>query len=154
MKKLSHVEKTAAEKFASAMKIAETYDVTTQADSLVLYSVSFLNSQKNKNAALDFIEKNPGKVLVEDTICGKKLIEEGLMTLDCGLERKEVDEIWKTAMKRVIAAASGGVWIFADNADIRGRLLDVGIKAIIENPDIETINGIDKDEYAVDVISW
>lgn len=140
------------EDFDLAKQIAKNGNVQVPKNGLVLYSISFLNVQKNKQKAYDYVKENPGKILAEDTLCGrelKKLMAKGTIA-DAGFW----EEQWKTALLRVIAAAAGDVTIFADNADIRGKLLDIGIKAILANDEILTINKIDKFDFVTEKIDW
>ena len=130
-----------------ALEIANNFDVSTLKDGAVVYSVSFMPSEKNKELAFDFLKKNTCAKMLDDTPCGKALIELGLngkVNDVC----EEITNIWKIASKRYIACASGNINAFVDNADERSTFYSTELNEIINNPNIFTINGIDKFLFA------
>ena len=54
-----------SELYHQALEAAQTCDVSTPPDSLVLYSVSFLPTKENKEQALRFINNNPDKMMID-----------------------------------------------------------------------------------------
>lgn len=133
-----------------ALRIAETADVGSSADTVVLYSVSFLPSKENKHRALAYLNEHPDAIMIDDTDCGKQLaalgIDDSRFTSEA--DRKKVAEIWKVASARFIAAASGNITAFVDNADPRSVFRSLELPAILRNPALKLINGIDKFAFA------
>lgn len=138
--------------FLEAVNIAQTYDVSSPMNSVVLYSVSFLPTKQNKFNALDYIKNNKYKMLIDDTICGKKLIELGLDDGTSGLPDNEVREVWQVASKRFIMEAKGEVRAFVNGADPRSVFISVELPLLLQNPNITTINDIGKIEFSKNVI--
>ena len=130
-----------------ARKIAETEDVSTPANSVVLYSISYQPTDVNKRAALQYIAEHAGCYTLDDTVCGKKLMAMGLET-DHNNPAIELMKIWAIASKRFIAAASGNVTAFVTDADKRSTFVAVELPLILQNDKISLINGTDKFEFA------
>lgn len=136
------------ELYNQAMKIAESADVSTPRNSVVLYSVSFLPTKENKDKAFAHIAANQGAMMIEQTECGRLLVELGFDVGDLSEEDKlKVAEVWKVASKRFICAASGNVTAFVDNADARSVFRSMELPEIIKNVRIDTINRIDKNLF-------
>ncbi len=133
-----------------AVEIAGTEDVKSAPNTVVLYSVSYQPTTKNKDAALAFMRENPQMVMIDNTVCGKRLIELGFdwSVLDDEHDRFKAAEIWRLASRRFIAGASGNVTAFVDNADPRSVFRSEELPAILNNPKITTINGVDKFDFA------
>lgn len=131
-----------------AMAVASREDVSTLPDMLVLYSVSFLPSKKNKEQAFAFLEANPGTMMIDQTAAGKKLIELGLERNDCGLSDQEIAAVWSVASKRLIDQAAGNITAFVEKADPRSVFRSQELPEILSNPRIKTINGEDKFAFA------
>lgn len=133
-----------------AVEVAGTADVSSAPDSIVLYSVSYQPSTINKDRAFDYLKANPKMTMIDNTSCGKKLIEFGLdwSMLDNDADRQKAAEIWRLASRRFIEAASGNVTAFVDNADPRSVFLSEELPMILQNPKILTVNGMDKFEFA------
>lgn len=133
-----------------AVEVAGTADVSSAPDSIVLYSVSYQPTTINKDRAFECLKANPKMMMIDDTVCGKKLIEFGLdwSMLDNDHDRQKAAEIWRLASRRFIEAASGNVTAFVDNADPRSVFLSEELPMILQNPKISTINGTDKFEFA------
>lgn len=134
--------------YDKAMKIAETFDVGSNADCVVLYSISFLPTKENKDAAFEYIKNNPSAMMIDQTPCGSALNE----VLGDGdrfdeHDKQKVAEIWTVASKRFIAQARGNITAFVKNADPRSVFRSVELPAIMRNPAIKTINGIDKNQF-------
>lgn len=135
--------------YEQAMTVAETYDVSTPKDSVVLYSISFLPSKKNRDLAFSFIKNNPDKRMIEDTDCGAELVKMGVWTPeDCGLSPERVASIWKVASSRFIKAASGNVTAFVEQADPRSVFCSMELPELLKNSAVKTINGEDKHRFA------
>lgn len=132
---------------ALAWKIAETDDVSSPVDSVVLYSISYQLSDINKRRAVEFLQAHPEKMTLDNTVCGKALIALGLET---GNENppQELMQIWALASKRFIAAACGNITAFVENADPRSTFVSVELPQILQNDHITTINGEDKFVFA------
>lgn len=130
-----------------ARDIAETYDVSTQSDSAVVYSVSFMPTDENKQKAKAFIKENPTAKMLDDTPCGKALIALGLdgKVNEVG---KEITEIWRIASSRYIKEASGNIHAFVEGADARSTFCTTELSEIMENPQITYINGIEKSLFS------
>lgn len=130
-----------------AIKTAQTADVATPKDSAVVYSISFQPNAENREKAFAFVRQNPGKMLIEHTECGAKLVElgfEGSKTLN----QEEAVMIWSVASRRFINAASGNLTAFVEGADPRSVFLTIELPNILSNPNIMTVNGVDKFEFA------
>ena len=134
-------------KLRLALQIAETEDVSTPPNSVVLYSISYLPTDKNKKDALKFIAEHKGCYMLDDTVCGKKLTNLGLETNKDNPEA-ELMKIWAVASRRFIAAASGNITAFVDNADKRSTFVSVELPLILQNNKLKLINGIDKFLFA------
>ncbi|MBQ8481491.1 MAG: hypothetical protein IJ532_03040 [Alphaproteobacteria bacterium] len=135
------------EKLRQAFAIAQTADVLTPKDSVVLYSISYQPSDDNKRKAMEYLRLNPDKKMLDDTECGKKLIALGLET---GNESPDAEilKVWAIASERFIKAATGNLTAFVDNADKRSTFVSVELPMILKNEQIKTINSIDKLEFA------
>ena len=130
-----------------ARHIAETADVTTPEDAVVLYSISYLPSTENKQQAHAYMRTHPSAMMLDDTDCGKQLMALGLET-GSGTPPEELMQIWAIASRRFIMAASGNVTAFVKNADLRSTFVSVELPLILQNPRIGHINGIDKHIFA------
>lgn len=138
-----------------ALDALENLSAETPKNGLVLYSVSYLKTQENKQKALSFVKNNPGKMLLEHTECGKRLLELGLDTIpDTPYDRLQQYEIWGEFLRKGIAAASGNVTAFVDSADACGKFLDVCVSAILDNDAIDTINDVNKFDFAHEKVQW
>ena len=139
--------------FCEAMKVAETYDVSTPEDSLVLYSVSFLRTKENRELAFQYVKEHSGFVTIENTLCGSKLVE--MFLSDKGnLTDEEIASIWAAASERMIKNAKGKVTAFVKGADPRSVFCRVELVNILENQLIMTINGEDKHLFASKYIKY
>ncbi len=134
--------------YDEALNVAKTFDVDTQPDRLVIYSVSYQPTKKNKQLALEFVQKNPGYQMLDLTPCGVKMIDMGLDTEHPRLKQDEVNFLWRTASRRFIEQGAGNVTAFVDNADERSVFLGMELPTILSNQKIKTINGIDKHLFA------
>ena len=134
--------------YSRALNIAQTYDVTTPKDSLVVYSISFLPTRENRDKAYEHIKKNKKKMMLEHTDAGAKLSELRLENSGHGLTYEQVFSIMGAASQRVIKQASGDITAFVDGADERSVFRCVELPNILANPDIKTINKIDKHKFA------
>ena len=130
-----------------AYTIAETADVSTPKDSVVLYSISYQKTPKNKQNALEYMKNNPSAKMLDNTECGRLLIELGLETGNDN-PPEELLKIWAIASKRFILSASGNITAFVDNANKRSTFISVELPLILQNEKILSINGIDKFEFA------
>lgn len=132
-----------------AFNIAKTYDVSTAPDVAVVYSVSYMPSNENKEKALKFISENPTAKMLDDTPCGKALI-------DLGLDGKvnevgeEITKIWRLASSRYIKAACGNIHAFVEGADERSTFCTTELAEIMQNPRITHINGVKKELFLKD----
>ena len=134
--------------FEKLMKIAETSDVSTPENGLVLFSVSFLPTKENRDKAILYVKQNAGKVLIDDTVCGKALIENGIDNETVYLSSEMKAKIWAVASRRMIREAKGMVTAFVDGADRRSVFCSVELPEILKNDQIISINGEDKKEFA------
>ena len=134
-------------KLEIAKKIAETADVSSPKDSVMLFSVSYQPTDANKRAALEYIATHEGCYTLGETECGKELLELGL-EVDHNNPDKRLLEIWAEASKRFILSACGNITAFVDNADPRSTFLSVELPLLLENKRVFQINGMDKFEFA------
>lgn len=134
--------------YERAMKVAQTYDVSTPENGLVLYSVSFLPTKENRDKAFAYVKENPDKMVIEHTDCGAKLVELGLASADSGLTPEQVADIWAAASKRLINCAKGNVRAFVKNAHPRSVFRRMELPSILANPEIKKINSVNKKEFA------
>lgn len=130
-----------------ALQIAQTADVSTRENGAVLYSISYLKSDENKRKAIDYVQKYEKCLLLDDTECGRQIIDLNLDN-DYKNPKDEIQKIWHIASKRFILAASGNLTAFVDNADPRSTFVSVELPLILQNERIKTINYIDKKEFA------
>ena len=75
------------------------------------------------------------------------MIELGLET-NHQMPQEELMKIWAIASERFIAAASGNITAFADNADPRSTFRRIELPNLLKNEKISTVNGINKFKYA------
>lgn len=129
--------------FDLCKEIAQTADVSTLTDCAVVYSISYLPTKENRDKAYAFVEQNLQMKTLDHTPCGQKLIE-----LGCGatndIASDKLKELWAIASKRFIMEASGNITAFVNNADQRSTFVSIEQPCILENKNIQTINGIDK----------
>lgn len=132
---------------AEAYRIAQNESVSTQPDRAVVYSVSFMPNSKNKEDAKNYIREHQDAQMLDDTPCGQALIGLGL---DGRVDEvgEEITKIWKIASSRYIKEASGNINAFVEGADKRSTFCSTELQEIMENPNITTINGIDKKIFA------
>lgn len=136
------------DKLEEALKIAETYDVSTVKNGAVVYSISYMPHEKNKQRALAFIKKHPEAKMLDNTPCGQALINLGLdgKVNEVG---KEITKIWRIASLRYIAAASGNIHAFVKKADERSTFCTTELEEILKNPNITHINSKKKERFAL-----
>ena len=132
---------------AKAKDIAETYDISTEPDGAVVYSVSFMPTDKNKKEAKAFVASNAHTKMLDDTPCGKALIA---LNLHGKVDEvpEEITLVWRTASLRYIASASGNIHAFVDGADERSTFCTTELEAILKNPKITHINGAEKSLFS------
>ncbi len=131
----------------NGLNIARTYDVTSPENGVVVYSISFLPTKENREKAFSYVQKHPGKMMIEHTECGAKLVEMGYESVKT-LNQEDIMLIWGEASRRFIAAAKGDVTAFVDGADKRSVFRTVELPNILKNDNIKTINKIDKFKFA------
>lgn len=134
-------------KLEEALKIAQTADVSTPADSVVLYSISYQPTDENKRSALEYMQNHPKCYMLDNTLCGQKLMAMGLET-DNHNPPQELMKIWAVASKRFIEAASGNITAFVNHADPRSTFVSVELPLILQNSKIKHINNVDKFLFA------
>lgn len=132
-----------------AYDIAQNEDVSTVVNGAVVYSVSYMPSDENKEQAVAFIKANPSAKMLDDTPCGKALITLGLdgKVNEVG---EEITKIWRLASSRYIKSAGGNIHAFVEGADERSTFCTTELAEIMHNPHITQINGIDKDLFLKD----
>jgi hypothetical protein len=130
-----------------ALNIAHTYDVSTNKNCAVVYSISFMPNDENKRLAMDFLRNNPDAKMLDDTPCGKALIELGLNGKVNEIA-EEITKIWKIASARYINCASGNINAFVEGADERSTFYSTELNEILNNHNITHINGVDKFLFA------
>ncbi len=138
-------------KLSLGMNIAQNYDVSSPENSVVLFSISYQPTTENRDKAIEFVKNNPQKMLIEHTECGAKLVElgfEGTNTLNC----EDIKTIWAIASRRFINAAKGDITAFVDNAHPQSVFMSIELPNILNNDNIITINGIDKNIFAKQLI--
>lgn len=129
-----------------ALNIAETYDVSTCKNCAVVYSISYMPNESNKIRAKEYVTVNNKAKMLDDTPCGKALI-------DLGLDGKvndvaeEITKIWKIASSRYINSASGDIAAFVEGADERSTFCTTELNDIMQNPNITHINRIEKNIF-------
>ena len=133
-----------------AEEIASTADVATPKDCAVVYSVSFLPTKENRDKAMAYVANTAEAMTIEQTECGKKLLELGLgKSASNEDEGRKMAQIWSMASVRYIAAASGNITAFVSGADPRSVFMTTELPAILRNPAIYTINNIEKHRFRV-----
>ena len=132
------MDKTEKMDLMNGLNIARTYDVSSKENSVVVYSISFLPSKTNREKAFNYVQKNPGKIMIEHTECGAKLVEMGYESVKT-LNQDDIMLIWGEASRRFIAAAKGDVTAFVDGADKRSVFRTVELPNILKNDNINTI---------------
>ena len=81
-----------------AWRIAKGGDVSTAPDGAVVYSVSYMPTSENKTKAQTFVRQNKTAKMLDDTPCGKALIDLGL---DGRVDEvgEEITKIWRLSTK-------------------------------------------------------
>jgi len=134
--------------YQQALDIASSYDVSVPKDSVVLYSISYLPTTKNRDDAFAYIKNNAAARMIEDTECGKKLVELGVGYQETGLSFDEIAHVWSIASRRFISGIKGNVIAFVEGADKRSVFRMVELPLLLKNNEVKLINGIDKNEFA------
>ena len=134
--------------YQEALNVAGSYDVATPRNSVVLYSISYLPTTENRDKAFAYVKSHPKACMIEDTICGKKLVELGVGYHEIGLSQEEVSHIWAVASRRFISGVTGKVTAFVDKADDRSLFRMVELPMLLENPAVTKINNMDKHRFA------
>ncbi len=134
--------------YQKALEVAADMSVATPDNGVVLYSISFLPTKENKEQAFAYLEQHPEAMMIDQTECGQALIKMGLLNNHPELSSEQIAYIWKIASKRMIEQARGDIKAFVKNADSRSVFRSTELPAILQNPNIPTINGIDKFTFA------
>ena len=88
-------------------------------------------NETNKISAKEYVKANDKAKMLDDTPCGKALI-------DLGLDGKVNDvaeaitKIWKIASSRYINSASGNITAFVDGADERSTFCTTELNDIMQ----------------------
>lgn len=130
-----------------ALYIANTFDVSTLDNQAVVYSISFMPNEKNKELALEYVKNNHEARMLDDTPCGQSLIMLGLNGKVNEIA-EEITKVWMIASRRYIENASGNINAFVEGADERSTFYSTELQEILNNPQIKSINWIDKFEFA------
>ncbi len=134
--------------YEKALEFAGSEDVSIPAGSAVLYSISYLPTTENRDKAFAYVKAHPEAKMIEDTVCGKKLVELGVGYQEVGLSHEEVAHIWAVASRRFINALQGNVTAFVKNADSRSVFRSVELPLLLQNDKVTQINGQDKHLFA------
>ena len=134
--------------YEEALDVAGSYDVSIPKDSAVLYSISYLPTTENRDRAFSYIKKHPQARMIEDTMCGKKLVELGIGYHEVGLTQDEIAQIWSVASRRFISNIQGKVKAFVDKADPRSVFRTIELPLLLNNEQVTQINGQDKFQFA------
>lgn len=130
-----------------AREIAENADVSTAVNGAVVYSVSYMPTDKNKLDALAYVKEHPDAKILDNTPAGQALIALGLDGKVNEVE-EEISKIWRIVSARYIAAASGNITAFVEGADERSTFCTTELAEIMKNQCITDINGITKKAFA------
>ena len=101
---------------------------------MVVYSITNQPTKENRDLAFAYVAEHPGKMMIDHTPCGAKLVEMGFNSADSGLSADDVVLIWKEASKRMIEQAKGNVTAFVKNADKESVFLSLELPCILNNP--------------------
>lgn len=134
--------------YETALSVAETFDVSLPKNSVVLYSISYLPTTKNRDDAFAYVKNNKTAHMIEDTACGKKLVELGIGYQETGLSQEQIMHIWSIASRRFISSVCGDITAFVEGADKRSVFRMVELPLLLKNENVVRINGIDKFEFA------
>ncbi len=134
--------------YQEALDVAGSYDVASPKNSVVLYSISYLPTTENRDKAFAYVKKHPRACMIEDTACGKKLLEMGVGYHEVGLSQDEIAQIWSIASRRFISSVKGEIVAFVDKADARSVFRMVELPMLLENPEVTKINKMNKYQFA------
>ena len=134
--------------YEKAVKIAGEADVSVPEDSAVFYSISYQPTTENRDKAFAYVKSHQKAYMIEDTVCGKQLMELGIGYREVGLSQEEVAHIWSIASKRFIAGVKGKVMAFVKNADARSVFRTVELPLLLQNNNVTHINGQEKSVFA------
>mgnify|MGYP006916034455 CR=1 FL=1 len=135
-----------------ALHIAQTFDVTTPKDKLVLFSISFQNNDTNKQLADNYISSHQGFVTIASTPCGKALEELQLFDKKNELTQDEAYQIWGIASTRMVLYAKGNITAFIKGAHPLSTFCQYELPTILLNQNITTVNG--KDKFSLFAEPW
>ncbi|MDD4557290.1 MAG: hypothetical protein PHE89_08235 [Alphaproteobacteria bacterium] len=138
------MSKSEEELYEEAVQIASSRSVETAENSVVLFSISYLPTEENKQKAYAFLKDNPEKTIIDNTPCGQALMT---LSLHAKLPLEKVCEIWKICSKRFIEQAKGEVIAFVEGADSRSVFYSIELPELLRNKHLTTINGVDKFEF-------
>ena len=134
--------------YEEALKVAEEYDISIPKNSAVLYSISYLPTTENRDLAFAYVKEHPLAKMIEDTVCGKKLVELGVGYHEVGLSQNEIAHIWAVASRRFISSVKGNVTAFVKGADSRSVFRTVELPLLLKNENVTQINGQEKMAFA------
>ena len=134
--------------YEKAIEVAGTYDVATPRDSVVLYSISYLPTTENRDQAFAYVKAHPETKMIEDTVCGRTLMDMGVGYHEVGLSQDEIAQIWAIASRRFISNVKGQVVAFVKNAHPKSIFRMIELPLLLTNENVTTINGIDKYKFA------
>ena len=126
-------------------------NVSTEHNSAVVYAEDWLINEEhfdshNRQNAEEYAQKNHGTLLTQ-TEAYRIMRVIGFNYHD--LKSPDFNHYLDQMAKRFIQAASGNITAFADGyVDPHNRFSRIILPAIMENPQIVTVNGKTKDEYA------
>ncbi len=134
--------------YEKALEIAGSYDVSTPKDSVVLYSISYLPTTENRDKAFAYVKAHPEAKMIEDTVCGRTLMDMGVGYHEVGLTQDEIAQIWAIASRRFIRNVKGKVMAFVNHAHPKSIFRIVELPLLLENKNVTEINGCNKYEFA------
>ena len=134
--------------YRQALDVAGTYDVSTPKNSVVLYSITNQPTTENRDKAFAYVKQHPSAHMIEDTVCGKKLVELGVGYHEVGLSKDEIAHIWSIASRRFISNVEGEVMAFVNNADEKSVFRMIELPLLLDNPKVTKINKMDKHKFA------
>ena len=138
--------------YQEALDVAGSYDVATPRNSVVLYSISYLPTTENRDLAFAYVKEHPLAKMIEDTVCGKKLVELGIGYHEVGLSQDQIAHIWAVASRRFISSLKGNVIAFVKGADPRSVFRKVELPLLLKNENVIQINGQEKKAFAAQFI--
>lgn len=108
----------------------------------------FFSNQRNRKAAVDFCNKNPGYITVLHTEMHKALERLDLFGKDSTFSIEQAVDILAIVSARFAKHAAGNIIAFTDKVSDRSTFFTVELPILLNNENVTTINGAPKETWS------